>query len=193
MDILGLWTQSTGIYRQPMTIEGVAYDVYDLGGARSEWRKWAHSFQAVDCVIFTVGLSDYNMHWSYGMNPLAASLGLFDSLLTSKWFTKSAFFLIFTKIDLFQKKLMHDPMEAYFPDYTGGSDLSTALEYWTRRFQDLKPHPHSQLHIQLAASTASCKDNIMEIHDLMSGQLSTARSHHGRRPLATTPEKWVVN
>ena len=67
MDILGLWTQSTGIYRQPMTIEGVAYDVYDLGGARSEWRKWAHSFQAVDCVIFTVGLSDYNMHWSYGM------------------------------------------------------------------------------------------------------------------------------
>ncbi|MCJ1380047.1 guanine nucleotide-binding protein subunit alpha [Xylographa soralifera] len=190
-DILGLWTQSTGVYSQPVMIEGVLYNVNDVGGARSERKKWIHSFEAVDCVVFTVGLSDYNVDWFNDVNSLEESLELFKSIITSKWFTKSTFFLIFTNIDLFKKKLMHDPMEGYFPDYTGGSDFSNALEYWIRRFRDIKPHPDSQLHIQLAESTASFKDSIMELHDLMSGRLSTARSPH-RRPLSgSTLEAWV--
>ena len=62
-DILSLWTQSTGIYSQPMMIEGALYNVHDVGGCRSERKKWVHSFEAVDCVVFTVGLSDYNVAW----------------------------------------------------------------------------------------------------------------------------------
>ena len=119
------------------------------------------------------------------------SLELFKSLLISKSLTKSAFFLIFTKIDLFREKIIHDPMEHYFPEYNGGSDFSNALEYWIQRFDNVKPHPQSQLHIQLAASTASFKDNIMEMHDLMPAQLSIARSHYRRRTWSSAPEALV--
>ncbi|MCJ1401024.1 guanine nucleotide-binding protein subunit alpha [Xylographa trunciseda] len=178
-DILGLWTQSTGVYSRPMMIKDVIYNVYDVGGARSERKKWVHSFEAVDCVIFTVGLSDYNEYWYGDMNTLEESLELFKSIITGKWFTKSAFFLVFTKVDFFKEKLIHDPLENHFPDYRGGRDPSHALEYWEQRFIDLKPHPDRQLHIQFAATAASFKDTIVVMHFFMQEQLSLARRQHG--------------
>ncbi|MCJ1284042.1 guanine nucleotide-binding protein subunit alpha [Xylographa opegraphella] len=192
LDILGLWTPSTGISSQLRMIEGDVYDVHDVAGVPSEQRKWINVSEAVDCVAFTVGLSGYNVDWWYGMNPLVDSLGLFESLIASKRFTNSAFFLIFTKIELFRKKLLHDPMKTYFPDYTGGSDLSNALVYWQSRFRHLMPHPCSQLHIQFAPSTASFQDNIMEMHDLMREELSRVRGRHGRHPLGgSTRDAWL--
>jgi len=198
-DILGHWTPSTGVYNQPMMIEDVVYNVYDVGGARSERKKWLYSFEAVDCVVFTVGLSDYNEEWYGDTNSLEESLELFKRLMTREQFTKSAFFLIFTKVDLFKAKLMHDP------NYGGGSDLSHALEYWERRFIDMKPHPGRQLHIQFAATTASFKDNIVVMHARMQDQLSLAQrqneigmamtgsTRHGRQNSSTKNEAGGVS
>jgi len=174
-----------------MTINDDVYNVHDVGGARSERKKWVHSFQAVDCVVFTVGLSDYNVDWYDGTNSLEESLELFKSLLALEWFTKSAFFLVFTKIDLFEEKLKHEPMKTYFPDYNGGSDLSHGLEYWTQRFNDIKPDPKSQLHIQYANNTASFRDMIMTMHERMPQQLSLARTQHDNRKPTTGPTKHV--
>ena len=35
--------------------------MYDLGGQRSERRKWIHLFDNVTAIIFTVGSSDYDL------------------------------------------------------------------------------------------------------------------------------------
>ena len=35
--------------------------MYDVGGQRSERRKWIHLFDNVTAILFTVALSDYDM------------------------------------------------------------------------------------------------------------------------------------
>ena len=39
---------------------GLTYRVLDVGGQRSERRKWASCFEDVTSIIFVVALSDYN-------------------------------------------------------------------------------------------------------------------------------------
>jgi len=42
-----------------------------------------------------------------------------------------------SKVDLFRAKLRHSPLEAHFPDYTGGPDPRAAGEYLRAKFLDL--------------------------------------------------------
>jgi GTPase SAR1 family protein len=38
--------------------------IWDVGGARSERRKWLHCFENTDLIIFCASLSDYNQSTS---------------------------------------------------------------------------------------------------------------------------------
>jgi len=37
------------------------FRVFDVGGQRSERRKWIHCFDNVDCLWYVAALSDYNV------------------------------------------------------------------------------------------------------------------------------------
>jgi len=36
------------------------YRVFDVGGQRSERKKWIHCFEGVQCLIFIVAISEYD-------------------------------------------------------------------------------------------------------------------------------------
>jgi guanine nucleotide-binding protein G(i) subunit alpha len=95
--------------------------MFDVGGQRSERKKWIHCFEAVTSIIFCVALSEYDqvLLEESKQNRMLESLILFESVINSRWFARSSIILFLNKIDLFKIKLAKVPLEGYFPDYTG--------------------------------------------------------------------------
>ncbi|KAG8847446.1 hypothetical protein FRB91_011756, partial [Serendipita sp. 411] len=64
----------------------------DVGGQRSERRKWIHCFQDVTGVLFLVGLSGYNqgMIEDSTANQMQDAMSLWDGVCSSQWFKNTA-------------------------------------------------------------------------------------------------------
>ncbi|XP_034068554.1 guanine nucleotide-binding protein subunit alpha-14 isoform X1 [Gymnodraco acuticeps] len=59
-DILRVRVPTTGIIEYPFDMENVIFRMVDVGGQRSERRKWIHCFENVTSIIFLVALSEYD-------------------------------------------------------------------------------------------------------------------------------------
>jgi hypothetical protein len=58
--VLRVRTKTTGVHELTFTLENIFFRVVDVGGQRSERRKWIHCFQNVTAVIVFVAMSEYN-------------------------------------------------------------------------------------------------------------------------------------
>jgi len=59
-DILRCRVRTTGIKQNIFQANGLIYRVVDVGGQRTERKKWIHCFDDVNSIIFLVALSDYD-------------------------------------------------------------------------------------------------------------------------------------
>jgi guanine nucleotide-binding protein subunit alpha len=100
-----------------------ANSLFDVGGQRSERKKWIHCFESVMSIIFCVALSEYDqvLLEDTTENRLVESIRLFESIVNSRWFLNTSIMLFLNKVDLFKIKVEHVPVERYFPDYKGKS------------------------------------------------------------------------
>lgn len=146
--------------------------MFDVGGQRSERKKWIHCFDNVTLIIFCVSLSEYDqvLLEENNQNRLEESIALFDSVVNSRWFARTSVVLFLNKIDVFAEKLQYSPLETHFPDYTGGNNINKAAKYILWRFNQvnrsgLNIYPHvtqatDTSNIQLVM--AAVKETIME-------------------------------
>lgn len=79
----------------------------DVGGQRSERKKWMHCFQEVTAVIFCVALSEYDLklYEDDTTNRMQESLKLFKEICNTKWFANTAMILFLNKRDIFSEKV----------------------------------------------------------------------------------------
>lgn len=138
-DILRTRKQTSGIFDTKFQMEDLDVHLFDVGGQRSERKKWIHCFDNVTAIIFCVSLSEYDQMLleSPTKNRLEESLNLFESVVNSMWFRRTAVILCLNKIDIFIEKLPNSPMEKYFPDYVGGANVNKAVKYILWRFKQL--------------------------------------------------------
>ncbi|KAG0142063.1 hypothetical protein CROQUDRAFT_663002 [Cronartium quercuum f. sp. fusiforme G11] len=138
-DVLMARTKTTGISETKFKSGQLSIHMFDVGGQRSERKKWIHCFEAVTSIIFCVALSEYDqvLLEETGQNRMAESLVLFESVINSRWFLRTSIILFLNKIDLFKAKLPKVPLERYFPEYTGGNDVNKAAKYILWRFTQL--------------------------------------------------------
>lgn len=54
----------------------MTYRMFDVGGQRSERKKWIHCFEGVTCIIFIAALSAYDMVLVEDDEVVSAKLGL---------------------------------------------------------------------------------------------------------------------
>lgn len=113
--------------------------MFDVGGQRSERKKWIHCFENVTSIIFCVALSEYDqvLLEESNQNRMMESLVLFDSVVNSRWFMRTSIILFLNKVDLFKQKLGRSPLGNYFPDYSGGNDVNRAAKYLLWRFNQV--------------------------------------------------------
>ncbi|KAG7274870.1 hypothetical protein CRUP_017799 [Coryphaenoides rupestris] len=113
--------------------------MFDVGGQRSERKKWIHCFEGVTAIIFCVALSDYDLVLAEDeeMNRMHESMKLFDSICNNKWFTDTSIILFLNKKDLFEEKIKRSPLTICFPEYAGSNTYEEAAAYIQCQFEDL--------------------------------------------------------
>jgi guanine nucleotide-binding protein G(i) subunit alpha len=150
-DVLRSRVKTTGITETTFIIGDLTYRMFDVGGQRSERKKWIHCFENVTTILFLVAISEYDqlLLEDETVNRMQEALTLFDSICNSRWFVKTSIILFLNKIDRFREKLPVSPMRNYFPDYEGiflcvfyaynlgGDDYNAACDYILNRFVSL--------------------------------------------------------
>ncbi|KAK8065230.1 G protein alpha subunit [Apiospora hydei] len=138
-DIINTRIKTTGHHKATFKHGGIKYTVTDVGGARSERKKWTRVFPETDVVTFTVDVTSYARVCceADGGNRMQEQLTLFGSLVNGDWFKDSEFVLVFTKVDLLGEWLRIAPAKRYFHDLEEGPEDTSEeryLAYLERRF-----------------------------------------------------------
>ncbi|KAG9245750.1 G protein alpha subunit [Calycina marina] len=160
MDVLRARTKTTGIYETRFTMGSLSIHMFDVGGQRSERKKWIHCFENVTSIIFCVALSEYDqvLLEESNQNRMMESLVLFDSVVNSRWFMRTSIILFLNKVDLFRVRLARSPLCNYFPDYSGGNDINRASKYLLWRFNQVnRAHLNLYPHLTQATDTSNIR------------------------------------
>jgi len=171
-DILRSRVQTTGITETTFKVGELTYKLFDVGGQRSERKKWIHCFENVTALVFLVSLSEYDqmLYEDESVNRMQEALTLFDSICNSRWFVKTSIILFLNKIDLFAEKLPRSPLGDYFPDYAGGDNYDAACEYLLHRFVSLNQSAATKqiyAHYTCATDTQQIKFVLSAIQDIL--------------------------
>ncbi|KAF2153915.1 G-protein alpha subunit [Myriangium duriaei CBS 260.36] len=170
-DVLRSRVKTTGITETTFIIGDLTYRMFDVGGQRSERKKWIHCFENVTTILFLVAISEYDqlLFEDETVNRMQEALTLFDSICNSRWFVKTSIILFLNKIDRFKEKLPVSPMKNYFPDYEGGGDYAAACDYILNRFVSLNQHETKQIytHFTCATDTMQIRFVMAAVNDII--------------------------
>ncbi|KAL0619706.1 Guanine nucleotide-binding protein G subunit alpha-3 [Plecturocebus cupreus] len=136
--------------------------MFDVGGQRSERKKWIHCFEGVTCIIFCAALSAYDMVLveDEEVNRMHESLHLFNSICNHKYFSTTSIVLFLNKKDIFQEKVTKVHLSICFPEYTGPNTFEDAGNYIKNQFLDLnlkKEDKEIYSHMTCATDTQNVK------------------------------------
>ena len=106
-DMLLARIRTSGIVTEKYVIDGVDFEMYDVGGHRNERKKWIHCFEDVTAVIFVAALSEYNqsLFEDATANRMTEAITLFREICNNKTFEASSMILFLNKKDLFAEKI----------------------------------------------------------------------------------------
>lgn len=156
-DILRSWVESIFItetfFPSSRCLE-LNYRVFNVGGRRSERRKWIHVFKDVAVIIFLVDVSDYDQTLleDPSANRMQESLVLFESICNSRWFVNTSIVLFFTKIDILKDKVATSPFNHYFLDFSGDpTNLESVKSYIEMRFLSLDKNPDRKIDVHFTS------------------------------------------
>jgi len=139
MDLVHAKVSTLGIAQQTFTFNHTDFKITDVGGQRSERRKWVHLFSDVTAIMYVAALNDFDrfLEEDARQNALAESMAVFHEMYDSPHLHNVTFFLFLNKIDLFMEKLPRVPVNSVdcFRDFKGPpGDVRAALRYFMFRF-----------------------------------------------------------
>jgi len=155
-DILRARVPTTGILEYPFDLDGIIFRMVDVGGQRSERRKWIHCFENVTSIIFLVALSEYDqiLFESDNENRLEESLLLFKTIITYPWFQNSSIIIFLNKKDLLEEKIQKSHIGDYFPEYDGPQyDHVAAREFILTKYMAQNDDPEKQTYSHFTCAT----------------------------------------
>ncbi|RYP28562.1 hypothetical protein DL767_007168 [Monosporascus sp. MG133] len=172
-DLLQSRLKTTGITETVFDLGQLTYRMFDVGGQRSERKKWIHCFENVNCLMFLVAISGYDqcLVEDKDGNQMNEALMLWESIANSHWFSKSALILFLNKMDLFKEKIASSPITAHgFVDYQGPpEDWKQASKYFMDKFRALNRNPEKEIygHFTNATDTNLLKITMGSVQDMI--------------------------
>jgi len=155
-DMLHSRLRTTGITETLFELGQLNFQMMDVGGQRSERKKWIHCFDGVQCLLFMVALSGYDQSLleDQTANQMHEAMMLFESLVNGEWFKRKPIILFLNKMDLFKVKLAISPVSKHFPDYHGSNtDFEAAGKYFADRFRGINRMPDREIYIHYTNAT----------------------------------------
>jgi len=164
-DVLRSRVKTTGVLETTFDVEDIIFRLVDVGGQRSERRKWVHCFEDVTAIIFCVAISEYDLklYEDNETNRMHESLQLFKELCSTKWFQRTAFILFLNKKDIFEEKIKRVPLTVCFPEYVGKTSdvIEGGKEYIKERFLELNDNKQKTVYAHFTCATDT--NNIMVV------------------------------
>jgi len=159
-DVLLSRARTSGISEIQFNVGDVRFNMVDVGGQRSERKKWIHCFQDVTAVIFCVAMNEYDLMLAEddSVNRMQESMMLFEEICNCQWFCDTAIILFLNKSDLFNEKIKRIDLKVCFPEYTGGCDLKPATSFMKDKFTSLNRNRQKAIYVHITCATNT--DNI---------------------------------
>ena len=142
-DVLRARSITSGIVVVPFQTAKLKFELVDVGGQRSERKKWIQCFDNVTAgqfvlnvfiltvfaVLFVISLSDFNqrLYEDSSTNRMRESQKLFEEILNCIFFESTPFITFFNKVDVFREKLCTVSLREFFPEYHGPNHYEEAL------------------------------------------------------------------
>ncbi|XP_043941048.1 guanine nucleotide-binding protein subunit alpha-13 [Protopterus annectens] len=147
-DILLARKPTKGIHEYDFEIRNVPFKMVDVGGQRSERKRWFECFDSVTSILFLASSSEFDqvLMEDRQTNRLTESLNIFETIVNNKVFSNVSVILFLNKTDLLEEKVKIVSIKDYFPEFEGDPhDLSKVQNFLVscfrnkRRDQQLKP------------------------------------------------------
>ncbi|XP_072517271.1 guanine nucleotide-binding protein subunit alpha-14-like [Salminus brasiliensis] len=138
-DVLRVRFPTTGINDYSFEVEKITLRIVDVGGQKSERRKWIHCFENVTSLIFLASLSEYDqlLEENNRDNRMEESLMLFYTTIHSPWFANASIILFLNKKDILAEKIKTSDLRDYFSSFQGKRrDADDAMNF----IQDMYTH-----------------------------------------------------
>mmetsp|Transcript_10455 Transcript_10455/g.20034 ORF Transcript_10455/g.20034 Transcript_10455/m.20034 type:complete len:365 (-) Transcript_10455:142-1236(-) len=108
-DVIRVRSRTTGIYQESFEHDGHTYQLVDLGGQRSERRKWKSCFAKgdVNAVLFLAAISGFNImvKEDRSITQIEEAYHLFQRFTSEKETSGIAVILFLNKYDIFTEKI----------------------------------------------------------------------------------------
>jgi guanine nucleotide-binding protein subunit alpha len=137
VDIMQTRARTVGLTETVFNLNSRSLLFVDVGGQRSERRKWIHCFQDVTAIIFLLNLSGYDqcLVEDKDANQMMDAMSTWDHVTSSRFFSKTSFMLFLNKWDLFEDKIASVNIRNSFPDYDGPTQNALeGVKYFQARF-----------------------------------------------------------
>jgi len=177
-DIIKSRTKTTGIQEIVFEIDGYSFKLTDVGGQRSERKKWIACFQNLTAILFVVALSEYDqtLNEDSQVNRMTESIKLFRGVVGNDALHHVSMILFLNKEDLFMEKINRSDLKKCFPDFPGPNTKEAAFEYIKDQFVSLNTNPNRKIYTQITVATdidniRQAMENVREIvvHHALSG------------------------
>ncbi|WKY15274.1 hypothetical protein Q1695_000619 [Nippostrongylus brasiliensis] len=181
LDIVHMRKATIGVHEFAFEFKKYAIRLIDVGGQRTERRKWIHFFEDVTAVMFVASLSSYDQIMEEDMilvqvvatgirpfqtvvrpmasktqtpkNRLQDSIDLFHEIVKNEFLQSCSFILFLNKVDLFKAKLSHSNLANFFKTYTGDNDYTSASEYIQGLFNKAQLPSSDKLYVHYTEAT----------------------------------------
>ncbi|EFC49387.1 guanine nucleotide binding protein alpha subunit [Naegleria gruberi] len=147
-DIIGCRCKTTGITCLDYDYLGMPFRVYDVGGARTERKKYNNIYAGLTGVLYTTSLIDFRKtcYEDDFSNRMIESINLFEEQCNGP-LKYSPIFLIFTKIDILSETISDDKsLFDLFPDFNQ-YPVPDQNNFFTNTSSQLNPNNNPQRYL----------------------------------------------
>ncbi|KFP56855.1 Guanine nucleotide-binding protein subunit alpha-13, partial [Cariama cristata] len=170
-DILLARRPTKGIHEYDFEIKNVPFKMVDVGGQRSERKRWFECFDSVTSILFLVSSSEFDqvLMEDRQTNRLTESLNIFETIVNNRVFSNVSIILFLNKTDLLEEKVQKVSIKDYFPEFEGNPHCLIDVQKFLvdcfrtkRRDQQQKPLYH---HFTTAINTENIRLVFRDVKD----------------------------
>ncbi|CAI4222705.1 unnamed protein product [Auanema sp. JU1783] len=155
-DLLHVRMSTMGVIAVSFVMKNKIWRVFDVGGQRSQRKKWIHCFDDVKALIYVASLSEYDqvLMEDNTTNRMQESLQLFRQVINNKYFINTSVILFLNKKDIFKQKIgVSKSLKLAFPNYNGSETYEEGSTYIERKYLEANANSEKSIYCHHTCAT----------------------------------------
>eukprot|EP01083_Nonionella_stella_P273723 928829_1 len=132
--------KTTGVNFLDFQFDNMPIQMIDVGGQRSERRKWIDQFDSAAAILFVASLTGYSetLEEDFVTNRLTESLTLIGDTIQYDALEGKPLIILLNKEDLLQERMEHHKLSDFFPEFKGDNSSTTDVkDFIEKKFRDV--------------------------------------------------------